>query len=83
MRIPCPFCGERDLAEFATIGSTPPPRPDADAPFEAWHEYLHLRDNPAGVHEELWQHVAGCRQWLRVMRDTRSHQVQSATACRA
>ncbi|MGK7869582.1 sarcosine oxidase subunit delta [Falsiroseomonas sp. E2-1-a20] len=82
MRIPCPFCGPRDSAEFATIGSAPPPRPASDAPFEAWHDYLHLRDNPAGLHEELWQHVQGCRQWLRVMRDTRTHAVDSARACR-
>jgi sarcosine oxidase subunit delta len=82
MRIPCPFCGPRDSAEFSTVGSAPPPRPAADAPFEAWHAYLHLRDNPAGLHEELWQHVQGCRQWLRVMRDTRTHAVGSARACR-
>jgi sarcosine oxidase subunit delta len=82
MRIPCPFCGPRDSAEFSTVGSAPPPRPAADAPFEAWHDYLHLRDNPAGLHEELWQHVQGCRQWLRVMRDTRTHAVDSARACR-
>jgi sarcosine oxidase subunit delta len=82
MRIPCPFCGPRDSAEFSTIGSAPPPRPAPDALFEAWHDYLHLRDNPAGLHEELWQHVQGCRQWLRVARDTRTHAVESARACR-
>ncbi len=40
-----------------------------------WHAYVYLRDNPAGPHRELWQHVAGCRAWLVVTRDTRTHEV--------
>ena len=50
-------------------------RPDGAAGAEAFHEYLHLRDNPAGRHKELWQHSMGCGLWLRVTRDTVSHEV--------
>ena len=42
---------------------------------EAWHDYLNLRDNPEAPNAELWQHVGGCRAWLRVVRDTRDHRV--------
>jgi sarcosine oxidase subunit delta len=82
MRIPCPFCGLRGSAEFSVLGAATPQRPAADAPIEAWHAYVYLRDNLAGAHEELWHHSMGCRQWLVVARDTRSHAVFSARACR-
>jgi methylglutamate dehydrogenase subunit B len=39
---------------------------------------VYLRDNPAGVNRELWQHVRGCRRWLVVTRDTRSHAISGA-----
>lgn len=72
MRIPCPFCGSRDSREFTYRGDAAPTRPDgADA--DGMFEYLYLRDNPAGQFEELWYHTQGCRNWLRVQRDTRSH----------
>ncbi len=80
MRIPCPFCGERDSEEFATLGAVAGPRPDpaaADAA-ERFHAYVHLRDNPAGPHEEHWYHASGCRRWLVVTRDTRTHEVLAA-----
>ncbi len=76
MRVSCPICGERDLREFAVRGSAKLlARPAADAGAEAFHEYLNLRENPAGPTAELWQHEAGCRAWLRVVRDTRTHAV--------
>jgi sarcosine oxidase subunit delta len=82
MQIPCPHCGSRARAEFTVLGAAVAPRPEPDAPFEAWHDYLYLRDNPAGAHEELWHHADGCRQWLVVARDTRTHVVHSTRACR-
>lgn len=83
MRIPCPYCGERWNDEFVVMG-------DADAlmarpapeNLEAFHAHVYLRDNPAGRHRELWYHQAGCRQWLVVTRDTRSHEVFGAEAVR-
>ncbi len=72
MRINCPLCGERDLREFYFKG-TKLACPDSEEWGADWDDYLHNRDNPAGVSQELWQHVAGCGVWLIVMRDTVSH----------
>lgn len=80
MRIECPFCGPRDVSEFAYYG-------DAKRRAEASvlgasrqaYEAVYLRDNPAGRHEDLWYHSGGCRSWLRVTRDTRTHEVFGAT----
>jgi sarcosine oxidase subunit delta len=83
MRLTCPLCGERDLREFSCRGAaTLLDRPAPDAGPEAFHDYLHLRENPAGPHAELWHHVLGCRAWLRVVRDTRSHRVLSTALAR-
>jgi len=77
MRIPCPFCGERESAEFAYLGDASVRRPDPAAPeaATAFFEAVYLRDNPAGEHAELWYHAFGCRQWLRVTRNTRTHEI--------
>jgi heterotetrameric sarcosine oxidase delta subunit len=73
--IRCPHCGLRDQVEFAYGGDARAVRPAPDAPDEAWHAYVYLRDNPAGPHEEYWQHHAGCRQWFKVLRHTVTHEV--------
>lgn len=81
MRIPCPFCGSRDSREFVHRGDAAPARPvgdDAISNSPAMFEYVYLRDNPAGEFEEYWYHAQGCRQWLRVTRDTRTHIVHGA-----
>jgi heterotetrameric sarcosine oxidase delta subunit len=77
MRIPCPHCGERDSGEFAYYGDAASVRPDGKSPQEmsAWIDYVYPRDNPAGPHRELWYHVGGCRAWLVVRRDTRTHEI--------
>ncbi|MBD3625354.1 MAG: sarcosine oxidase subunit delta [Rhodobacteraceae bacterium] len=78
MRLTCPLCGDRDSREFSYLGSAALlDRPADDAPFDAWHDYVHLRDNPAGPNAELWHHVSGCSGWLHVVRDTRTHEVLS------
>lgn len=78
LRIPCPFCGERDHTEFRYGGDASRPRPRDPSALDdkAWAEVLFLRDNPAGEHLEYWHHELGCRQWFRLVRDTRSHQVR-------
>jgi heterotetrameric sarcosine oxidase delta subunit len=76
MRIPCPYCGERDAHEFTYLGDAGlRARPAPDASAEAWHAYVYLRANPAGPQRELWYHGSGCRSWLEVTRDTVSHAV--------
>jgi heterotetrameric sarcosine oxidase delta subunit len=80
MRIPCPCCGDRDAREFSYLGDASPRRPDADGADSqhAFFEHVYLRDNPAGPFDEYWYHAAGCRSWLIVTRDTRTHEITSA-----
>jgi sarcosine oxidase subunit delta len=75
MRIPCPHCGERGNEEFSYLGDAEPTRPAVDAPDQAWHDYVYVRNNPAGKIKELWHHAHGCRRWLVVTRDTRTHEI--------
>jgi sarcosine oxidase subunit delta len=77
VRIPCPFCGERDLVEFAYQGDASYSRPEAGSQNAAhdFYEAVYLRDNPAGPHTELWYHVHGCRSWIKVRRNTRTHEI--------
>ncbi len=76
MRISCPFCGPRDAQEFVYLSDATHHRPKDDAT-QAMFDYVYLRDNPAGLHREHWQHVSGCRSWLIVTRDTRTHEIVS------
>lgn len=80
MRIPCPFCGERDLVEFAYHGDAHSRRPERGSEDleNGFYEAVYLRANPAGPHEELWYHQHGCRSWLRVTRNTRTHEILAA-----
>ncbi len=77
IRIDCPHCGPRSHDEFTYAGDATKHRPEIGAPVdaEAWHEFLHLRDNPRGPHLEFWHHVHGCRAFVKVLRDTHSHEV--------
>jgi sarcosine oxidase subunit delta len=80
MRIPCPFCGERDVGEFVYLGDADATRSDPADPdaVSRSFEAVYLRDNPAGAHDELWYHASGCRSWLRVKRNTRTHEMLGA-----
>ena len=80
MRIPCPHCGERGHEEFSYLGDAGPQRPTdgGAAPTAAWEDYVYLRDNPVGVHRELWFHAAGCQSWLVVTRNVRTHELFGA-----
>jgi sarcosine oxidase subunit delta len=67
------------MSEYTTLGAALPPRPPSDAPDGSarYFEAVYLRDNPSGPNEELWYHGFGCRSWLRVTRDTRTHEIFS------
>jgi sarcosine oxidase subunit delta len=82
MRIPCPYCGERDAHEFVYRGDASLVRPKDDAGKPEFVDYVYLRDNPAGLIAEHWYHVQGCRNWLVVTRDTRSHVIGGAALAR-
>lgn len=82
MRIPCPYCGERDGHEFVYRGDASLARPDGEAAEAAFVDYVYMRDNIAGVIAEHWYHAQGCRNWLVVKRDTRTHVISGATLAR-
>jgi heterotetrameric sarcosine oxidase delta subunit len=79
MRIPCPYCGERDVHEFVYRGDAAPVRPASD---EGFYDYVYLRDNVAGAMREHWYHAQGCRNWIMVTRDTRTHRISNAVLAR-
>jgi heterotetrameric sarcosine oxidase delta subunit len=66
--------------EFTYGGDATVKRPPPDASSEIWFGFVYLRDNPRGPHDELWVHSAGCRQWFRVRRDTRTHDILESAA---
>lgn len=77
MLIKCPHCGARDVTEFTYGGAAGVTRPadPAGASDAQWADYVYMRDNPRGVHDEVWQHSAGCRRWIAVRRNTLTHDV--------
>jgi heterotetrameric sarcosine oxidase delta subunit len=77
MRIVCPFCGERELGEFTYLGDAKPVRPAANASEGEVFDYLYLRDNVAGAMSEYWYHGGGCRAWLKVARNTLTHEISA------
>ena len=75
MRLTCPHCGTRDRREFYYQGAAVAlDRPSREAGLEAWDDYLHNRENPAGETNDLWQHTP-CGTWIEVRRDTTTHAV--------
>ena len=77
IRIDCPFCGYRDHSEFTYGRDAAVDIPGLDASCELWVEAVFLRDNIDGMQHELWHHVHGCRMWIVVSRDTKSHKIYS------
>ena len=77
MRIDCPHCGSRDIQEFVYRGDASVSRPDPDGEnaLEHFVEAVHLRAR----HVEHWYHAGGCRAWVRVERDTLTHEIESTT----
>ena len=83
MLITCPYCGPRDVSEFAYQGDGNRTRPDpASTDAEAWSTYVYDRLNPAGIHNEIWQHAGGCRAHLRIVRNTLTHKIASVAFAR-
>ena len=73
-----PHLGPRDASEFTILGDASLiNRPDWQAgnADDFFYNYQYLRDNPAGLHHELWFHEQGDRSWLVVTRDTVTHAV--------
>ena len=80
-----PLLGPRDAAEFVYKGDAALiDRPDgmAEGVEQAFDDYMHLRDNPAGEHRELWYHEQGDRSWLVVTRNTLTHEITDVELAR-
>lgn len=82
-QINCPWCGPRAQTEFeyycdAAVVDTR----FAEESMQEALDRVFMRDDFIGFHDEIWQHVYGCRGWLRVARHTRTHAIRSTTACR-
>ncbi len=78
MIITCPYCGPRDSSEFVYREEGGRIRPDqASTDQAAWNAYVYDRLNPAGEHNEIWQHSGGCRSHLAVVRSTLTHVISS------
>jgi len=80
-----PLLGPRDVREFVYLGDANLiNRPDGMKPgaAEQFYEYAYLRDNPAGLHQELWYHEHGDRSWLVVTRNTVTHEITNVELAR-
>ena len=80
-----PLLGPRDANEFIYLGDAKLlDRPDwqTENASEQFHDYLYLRDNPAGEHQELWYHEQGDHSWLIVTRDTLTHEITKVVMAR-
>ena len=67
----CPFCGARELHEFLFHKTLPPAGVTTPA------QQLYLRDNDPQESCEHWQHLHGCRAWLKVVRNPSTGEVRS------
>jgi len=75
--IKCPWCGARDQSEFSYGGEggiARPTNPD-DISDEGWADYLFMRKNPKGPHQEQWNHQHGCRRWFNAERNTVTYKI--------
>ena len=84
MIIEHPLLGPRDAAEFVVKGdATLIDRPDGlTASDEEMHDYMYLRNNPAGEHKEHWYHEQGDRSRLVVTRNTLTHEITDEALAR-
>jgi len=70
----CPYCGVREVTDFA-FGGELNPRPKSAPSLRELGEYNYFRRNVAGVQQEWWLHRSGCGEWFIAERDTRTNEV--------
>lgn len=82
-KITCPWCGPRAQTEFEYYcdASAVDSQFERETAEEAL-ERVFIRDDYVGFHCEIWQHVHGCRAWLRVERHNRTHEIRATQASR-
>ena len=71
----CPLCGERDRREFSYLGSSRLGAASADAGARRSTTISTCATIRPGPIPSSWQHEAGCRARLHVVRDTRDHTI--------
>ena len=72
LMVPCPHCGWRPSTEFSWGGELR----DVEAQdVESDFARVVLPRNTAGVQEERWFHLLGCRRWTTARRDTTTDEV--------
>lgn len=80
-----PLLGPCDAQEFTYLGDArliDRPVGMAAGAEAAFLNYAYLRDNPAGLHRELWFHEQGDRSWLVVTRNTVTHEITNVELAR-
>ena len=77
LEINCPHCGKRSQNEFSYGGDASIKRPELGKEIsdKDWDDFVYFRKNPRGKHLKLWHHIAVCRQWFKVSRDTATHEI--------
>ena len=77
LHIKCPHCGMRSQNEFSYGGDASVKRPELGKEISdlEWDNFVYNRKSLRGKHWELWQHLSGCRQWIKVERDTATHEI--------
>jgi sarcosine oxidase subunit delta len=75
LQIPCPWCGPRAETEFTCGGEGGIVRPTATETLTdtQWGDYLFMRKNLKGAHNEQWRHSSGCGRWFNAQRCTVSY----------
>ena len=83
--IKCPWCGERDEAEFSYGGEAAIKRPQDPKALDdkQWADYLFMRKNTRGLFLEQWNHSLGCRQWFLVERNTVTYEITEISKIKA
>ncbi len=82
-KLNCPWCGPRAQTEFEYLCDASAIDTDFESEStETALKRIFLRDDNIGFHDEIWQHVFGCRGWLNVDRHNLTHEIQQVQACR-
>jgi heterotetrameric sarcosine oxidase delta subunit len=72
--INCPNCGRRSVYEFK-FGGEYKQTPDQGAEMKEWCDYLYFNQNISGFHDEWWYHTMGCGDWIKIRRNTATHEI--------
>jgi sarcosine oxidase, subunit delta len=73
--IPCPFCGPRAEIEFVYGCVADAAAGPANLSDHEELDRIFIRQNPRGAEVELWQHASGCRSWIKIARNTLTHEI--------